>query len=267
VAARSEFPGAELLLGGLRRARHGLWLRQVSQVGRGVVLDGRPFVQNQGFLSLGDGVFLASRPVQSHLVVGQGGRLEIGRGALIAYGAAISAQSEVQIGENTRVGPLVVIMDSDFHVAGDRDAHAEPKPIRLGSGVVIESRVTVLRGSSIGDGARVRSGSVVSGHVPAGVTVAGVPAGVWSEQAPATDGAELDVASVVMSALNLPAPPNPSDGPEQIAQWDSFGALKLLLALERAFQVTIREEQLKSAHSIGDLVEVIEAARRAAAPP
>ncbi len=249
------------LLASLHGVRQRLWLRHVDSVGRGVVVEGRPFIQNEGSFSIADDVFLSSCPVQSHFVAGRGARLSIGRGAVVSYGAAISAQLKVSIGAGARIGPLVVIMDSDFHVAGDRAAHAEPKPIHIGDGVVIESRVTVLRGSSIGDGAHVRSGSVVSGHIEAGSTVSGVPASAWSEHAVVDDNAPLDVRSVVMRALNMKSLPDLRDGPDRIAEWDSFGALKLLLALEKTYGVTIREEQLKSARCIADLQAVVTQAR------
>lgn len=246
-------------LSGLRAVRDALWLRGTSSLGRGVVLEGRPFVDNQGSLELGDDVFIGSRPVQSHFVVGRGASLALGAGTRVSYGAALSANASISIGRNVRLGPFVVIMDSDFHVAGDRNAEAEAKPIVIGHDVVIESRVTILRGSSIGNGTRVRSGAVVSGQLGAGVIAAGVPASVWSEDA---DAANLDVLTVAMRALSLSTPPALSDGPDQIPQWDSFGALKLLLALEKGFKITLREEQIKSARCIADLASVVEAARR-----
>jgi acyl carrier protein len=170
----------------------------------------------------------------------------------------------VEIGAGTRIGPFVVIMDSDFHVAGDRSAEAAATPICIGKNVVIESRVTILRGSSIGDGARIRSGSVVSGQIPAGVVAAGVPASVWTPGDETAEQGLLDVRQVVMKALALPAPPQLQDGPDQLPQWDSFGALKLLLALEKAYKLTIREELLKSARSVADLAAVVDQARTAA---
>jgi acetyltransferase-like isoleucine patch superfamily enzyme/acyl carrier protein len=258
----TRLAGTDWVSEGLRRARLALWLRGASSVGQGIELAGRPFIDNRGRLSLGDELFLNSQPVQSHMVVGPGAELSVGSGCRIGYGAAISAYGAVKIGRNVRIGPFVVIMDSDFHVAGDRNAEAAPKPITIGDGAIIESRVTILRGSSIGAGARIRSGSVVSGQIAAGVVAAGVPASAWSEDV--GDGASQSVTAVVMKVLSLSAPPQLSDGPSQIAQWDSFGALKLLLALEKSFKVSLREEQIKSAHSIADLADVVEAARRLA---
>lgn len=253
----SDFPGREWLKGGLQRARASLWLRGADRVGQQLLLDGRPFVQNLGALRIGDRVRIASRPVQSHLVVGKGATLEIRDDVRISYGAAISAYARVDIGARARIGPFVVVMDSDFHVAGDRSAAAQAHPVRIGEGVTIESRVTILRGSSIGAGARIRSGSVVSGHIPEGALAAGVPASVWSDEPLEPT---LDVRQVVMRALNLPALPQLSDGPDQIPQWDSFGALKLLLTLEKTFQVTIREDAIRSARSLADLARIIDTA-------
>jgi acetyltransferase-like isoleucine patch superfamily enzyme/acyl carrier protein len=234
-----------------------LWLRGVDQIGPNAVLVGRPHIGNEGRISVGKSFKLGSQPVQSHLVAKPGGAIEIGDRVSIAYGAAISAQLEVRIGDDTRIGPFVVVMDSDYHVAGDRNALAQPAPIRIGNGVTLGARVTILRGSDIGDGARAESGSVISGHVPAGAIVAGVPARPISEKG---GGAEVNVLEVVMSALGLSERPNPEHGPSDIPQWDSLGALKLLLALEDAFAISIDEEQLKSATSVAALQRIVETA-------
>jgi UDP-3-O-[3-hydroxymyristoyl] glucosamine N-acyltransferase len=202
--------------------------------------------------------------VQSHFVVGQGGTLDIGPNVSVSYGAAISAEREVRIGQGTRLGPFVVIMDSDFHRVGDRNAHAEPSPVRIGNGVVIESRVTILRGTTLGDGVRVRSGSVVSGNVPANTVVAGVPARPLTDDAAPAEAGRPDLPELVKRVLGLSQTPSLADGPDQIPEWDSLGALKLLLAMERSFGVAIREDQLKSAHSVARLAEIVEAALAAA---
>src|SRR5689334_19539156 len=117
---------AELLRGRLGRARAAYWLRAASRVGSGVVAEGRPFIANDGTRCFGDGAFLSSSPVQSHFVVAKGGLLDVGANVAVSYGAAVSAEREVRIGQGTRIGPFVVIMDSDFHRVGDRNAHAEP---------------------------------------------------------------------------------------------------------------------------------------------
>ena len=246
----------------LDRAKSAYWLRSASQVGAGVMTEGRPFLGNEGSMSFGDGAFLSSSPVQSHFVVGKGGVLDVGANVSISYGAAVSAEREVRIGKRTRIGPFVVIMDSDFHRVGDRNAHAEPQPVRIGSGVVIESRVTILRGTTLGDGVRVRSGSVVSGNVPANTVVGGVPARpLGDDPSPTAAGDAVDLAELLQRVLGLSEKPKMSDGPDQIPEWDSLGALKILLAVERTYSITVREDQLKSAQTVARLTELVTAAR------
>ncbi len=252
------FPGAGLDQW-VRRTKSAFWLRAADRVGKNAYVRGRPYVVNAGTLLIGDDFELGSRPAPSHLVVMPGGRIELGNRVFISYGAAISSQLEVHIGDETQLGPFAVIMDSDFHVAGDRNAIALPAPVRVGRRVVLGSRVTVLRGSTIGDDARVLSGSVVSGNVPAGAVVGGVPAKAAGET---IEGEGANVAKIVARVLGLADLPGPLLGPAEISAWDSLGSLKILLALEDAFDISISEQELASARSIARLEEIVEAARR-----
>ncbi len=231
-----------------------VWLNGADTVGRGVRLHGRPFIDNLGLLVLGDEVEVSSTPVQSHLVTAPGGAIEIGRAVRIGHGAAIVSHARVEIGDGARIGPFAMLMDTDFHEAGAHSSAGEPKPIRIGRGAVLESRVTVLRGTTIGEGARVRAGSVVSGDVPAEVVVAGVPA--RPERAGA-GVADAEVGAIVRSVFGLKDLPPPNAGPGQVPGWDSLGALKLLLALEEAFGVTLTEHDMMRAKSVADLDAVV----------
>ena len=70
-------------------------------------------------------------------------------------------------------------------------------PIRIGSGVWLAGRVTVLPGTTIGDGTVITAGSIVSGDVPAGVVAGGVPARIIRRlDAGASAAAPAPVASV-----------------------------------------------------------------------
>jgi acyl carrier protein len=64
-----------------------------------------------------------------------------------------------------------------------------------------------------------------------------------------------------MQVLSLPSIPDASAGPEQIAQWDSLGALRLIVAIEDTFGIALGEDQMKAARSIRDLATHVEAAR------
>jgi acetyltransferase-like isoleucine patch superfamily enzyme/acyl carrier protein len=254
------------------------WLRACNAVGGAIQLDGEPTIYNfRGRIELGHRLHLASRPVASHLVTW--GLLRIGNDVSIGHGAAIAAARQVTIGDRTRIGPFLVLMDTDFH--GEWAKQGAPQqntstavsaesgfaPVEIGADVKIGSHVTVLRGAVIGDGAEIASGSVVGGHIPPGALAQGVPALVrgragepaFSAAAPASD---LDIPAVVMRVFGLTAPPSAESGPSDVPGWDSLGALRLLLSLEDAFGVTLDQGALSRARNIGELAAEVERARQ-----
>ena len=244
----------------LRSARTRLLLRGATRVGRSPKLLGQPVLMNQGSIEIGDDFFFSARPAPSHLAAAEGARILIGNRVRIAYGAAISARAAVVIGDDVEIGPFSVIMDSDYHVVGDRSAIDEPLPVTIEAGARLGARVTVLRGSVIGAGAVVLGGSVVSGKVAPGARVSGVPARVVVESG-ADGGDAIDLAKLVMDVLGLAKPPADSDGPAQIREWDSLGALKIVLAVEEAYGVSLSEQELKAIVSLSELAQVVESAR------
>lgn len=258
TSTATDQPGQGAAGGLLSRWR----LRLADRVGPGSQVAGRPYIVNQGSIEIGSGFQLSSHPVQSHLVALGGGALTIGDRVHISYGAAVAAMKNVTIGDDVRIGPFVVIMDGDFHDIADRDAPGEMSPVIIGANVTVGARVTILRGSVIGAGAELLSGCVVSGPIAAGAIVGGVPARPLQM---AKGDQETDIASLVAEVLGLDAPPGPDDGPEQIAQWDSLGSLRLLLAVEDAFGVTLGERDLKEIRSVAGLQAFIVRARESAA--
>jgi len=245
----------------LRSARTRLLLRGANHVGRSPTLAGQPLLMNLGAIVIGDDFFLSSRPAPSHLSTDAGGRIVIGNRVSISYGAAISSRAEVAIGDDVEVGPFSVIMDSDYHVVGDRSALDEPLPVRIEAGARLGARVTVLRGSIIGAGAVVLGGSVVSGKVAPGTLVSGVPARVVAASGAGSETEAVDLPRLVMNVLGLSTPPADTDGPDQIREWDSLGALKIVLAIEEAYGIALSEQELKAMVSLAELARVIETAR------
>jgi acetyltransferase-like isoleucine patch superfamily enzyme/acyl carrier protein len=238
-------------------------LRGCDRVGEGPRLEGAPWVANAGRLTIGRRLFLSSWPVQSHLVVARGAELEIGDEVSIAHGAAVAAHERIRIGDRTRIGPFASISDTDFHVAGRRHAAPETSQVVIGRGVRLGTRVTVLRGASIGDGAIVASGSVVSGAISAGARVAGVPArshrgsgDARRDALPAIDR----VPAIFAAALGLPQVPDLGARREDFAAWDSLGSLQVLLALEEAFALTLDEGAVAGAGGLSELAGLVEAA-------
>lgn len=89
----------------------------------------------------------------------------------------IRCHEKIEIGENVAISHDVTIMDSDAH-KGLWEGYEKTKPIKIGNHVWIGTRVTILKGVTIGDNAIIAAGSVVTKDVPNNTIVAGVPAKV-----------------------------------------------------------------------------------------
>jgi len=234
------------------------WLRSCTSVEPGARLRGRPQVMNAGRLTIGSGFRFCSTPVASHLITEREGTLEIGDRVSISYGAAIYCQSRIRIRDGARFGPFLVVSDTDFHVAGDRSASPEPKPVEVGREVRIGARVTILPGSTIGDGATVVAGSTVAGAVPAARSSRSAGSGAASGGRCSGRGVEEEaLRSLVMRTLGLTQLPGLAEGPPQIPEWDSLGALRLLLAIESEFGVRVSEKEMVRARRIADLAAIV----------
>jgi acetyltransferase-like isoleucine patch superfamily enzyme len=116
----------------------------------------------------------------------EGARLYVGPGATLTLepGAAIGARSvvNVTVGVTVRAGSQVSwqcqVLDSDFHEITDAEGRTRPAsaPVVIGEHVLVGTGALVLKGVTLGDGAVVAAGSVVTGDVPPGTVVAGNPA-------------------------------------------------------------------------------------------
>ncbi len=124
-----------------------------------------------------DGVVSLQRGVR---IVVDAGRLTIGHGTNVnGIGTKILCAQEITIGADCTFSWDCQVLDNDFH-ALTRDGVEQPSaaPVRIGDRVWLGTRAIVLKGVTIGDGAVVAAGAVVSSDVPAGAIVGGVPAKV-----------------------------------------------------------------------------------------
>ncbi len=105
--------------------------------------------------------------------IGEGARLSLG-GGYINGEASISCFLDVSIGHGVAIGPELMLIDDDrHHLSGTRGTAGATV---IGDRVWLGSRVTVLKCVTIGDGAVVAAGSVVTKDVGAGELWGGVPA-------------------------------------------------------------------------------------------
>lgn len=108
----------------------------------------------------------------------EGGRIEFNGGESFTAGNnMIISKERVTIGRRCQIAFGVTISDHDFHRTFDNGIqNPETLPVVIGDGVWIGMNATILKGVTIGDGAIVAAGAVVTRDVPPRAMVAGVPA-------------------------------------------------------------------------------------------
>jgi len=105
-------------------------------------------------------------------------RITIGNNVGIS-GATISAAEEISIGNDVLIGSGALIVDNDSHPINPQKRQTgktKARRIEIGSLVFIGARAIVLKGVSVGIGAVIGAGAVVTRNVPAYAIVAGNPA-------------------------------------------------------------------------------------------
>lgn len=132
-----------------------LWRALLGSMGRQVILDHRVFIRPPRWVAIGDDVYL-------------------GRGVEIW---AHSAEAGVTIGSHVLIAPgaMLTVLGHD-----PAQAHLPNRaaPIVVGDRCWIGARAVVLGGVTVGEGAVVAAGAVVTEDVPPWTIVGGVPARV-----------------------------------------------------------------------------------------
>jgi acetyltransferase-like isoleucine patch superfamily enzyme len=122
--------------------------------------------------------------------IGDGCRFHLGAGAAVAIGAGarlgercvVAAHERVEIGPGARLEDEVVLIDFD-HDVGDverpvREQALLTASVMIGARAVVGTAAGVLRGVTVGEGARVGVRAVVTHDVPPGARAEGTPARV-----------------------------------------------------------------------------------------
>jgi acetyltransferase-like isoleucine patch superfamily enzyme len=112
---------------------------------------------------------------------GQGRTVSIGKGSVINYDCLVHVTGGLVIGENVSVSPGVWLV-SGSHDVNDPEHKSVYEPIAIGDYAFIGMRATVLGGVTIGEGAVVMAGAMVTRDVAPYAIVGGVPARVVGER-------------------------------------------------------------------------------------
>ena len=159
------------------RARGRLAVDGRPRLGRRVRFDVAP----GALVRLGDGCRIGDG---CRFHVGHGATVTIGAGAALGERCVLAAHERIEIRDRAQLADEVVIVDFDHdHADVERPVRQQgllTAPVVIGAGSVIDTAAGVLRGVTVGDGARIGVRAVVTSDVPAGARAEGVPARVRS---------------------------------------------------------------------------------------
>ena len=157
------------------RARGRLTVAGRPRLGRGVRFDLAP----GAVVALGDGCRIGDR---CRFHVGAGAAVAIGADAHLCARCVIASHERIEIGAGARLGDEVVLIDFDHDVDDVerpvREQRLLTAPVAIGERAVVGAAAGVLRGVTVGAGARVGVRAVVTHDVPPGARAEGTPARV-----------------------------------------------------------------------------------------
>ena len=158
----------------------GLWLsRKFDRSGYIVVTGGRPMpkiVKKGGKLLAENCQFYSG----VRLEIGTRGILKIGNGTYLNRNTLIVCEDRVEIGKNCKIAWDVIIMDSDLHPINESSPIVN-KPVCIEDDVWIGYRSIILKGVTIGHGAVIAAGSVITKNIPPRTVYGGSPAKLIAE--------------------------------------------------------------------------------------
>lgn len=105
-----------------------------------------------------------------------GKNIHVGKNVFINSGCRFQDQGGITIGDGVLIGHNVVLATLNHDMNPRKRSTLHPAPITIGNDVWIGANATVLPGVTIGDGAVIAAGAVVTKDVPSNVIVGGVPA-------------------------------------------------------------------------------------------
>lgn len=155
----------------------------------------KPHVGSDGPVYMGRGVDISARSGFGHIHferfvwIGNGcalrchqGHLRVGEKTVFGSNNVVNCYLDIEIGRECIFADWIYVTDFDhsFAVADVpiRSQGIDVSPIRIGDGVWVGEKASILRGVTVGDGAVIGSHALVNKDVPPGAIVGGVPARV-----------------------------------------------------------------------------------------
>lgn len=154
-----------------------------------------PDIVTEGFVFLGRGVELSTRRGYGRIVLGRWvhlgdrtalraheGTLRIGEKSVFGKENTVNCYLDIELGAATIVADWVYICDFDHRVDDlskpIKDQGIVKSPVRIGPDVWVGTKVSILRGVTVGPGSVLAAHALVNRDVPAYAIVGGVPARV-----------------------------------------------------------------------------------------
>ena len=162
---------------------------QFARIGDGVVIEEGVLVFHPETIELGDHVYVGHQTILKGYY---NSKMVIGEGSWIGQQCFLHSGGGLTVGRNVGIGPGVKILTSRHGEAG-RKVPILHSPLEFAA-VMIEDdsdigvAAVVLPGVTIGRGAQIGAGSVVTRSVPAFAVAAGVPARVIRMRDSENDG-------------------------------------------------------------------------------
>ncbi len=119
--------------------------------------------------------------LDSHIVVGHGGRfnydsfLRVGNGVMICAWVKLNTNYSISIGDDVGIGEYVDIWTHGSYPAVLNGFPAEFGPVEIGSHVWLPAKSTVLANVKIGDNVVIGVNSLINKNLPNGCFAAGMP--------------------------------------------------------------------------------------------
>jgi acetyltransferase-like isoleucine patch superfamily enzyme len=135
------------------------------------------FLRLSGF-QIGEGTLLAGMPT----IVGKRGlarHLVIGRSCWVNIQVYLDLSATIIIGDRVRIGQQAMLITSThdyLSTLGVRGGAIVEREVVIGDGAWLGARCTILPGVTVGEGAVVAAGALVTRDAPPHTVVAGIPA-------------------------------------------------------------------------------------------